>query len=63
MEGSPAVTLTTMDGEEVQVPLDVISKSVLVKGIVDDAGYEDPIPLQSVKKTTLDKVIEFCRYI
>ena len=39
------VKLTTMDGEEVQVEKEIITKSILVKGIIEDSGTEDPIPL------------------
>ena len=57
------IKLSTMDGEEVTVEKDIICKSILVKGIVEDSGVEDAIPLQSVKKATLDKIIEYCTYI
>ena len=57
------VTLTTMDGEEVQVEKDIISKSILVKGIIEDSGTDEPIPIQSVKKTILMMIIDYCRYI
>ena len=39
------VKLTTGDGHEVEVEKEIICKSVLVKGIIDDAGTEDAIPL------------------
>ena len=57
------VKLTTMDGETVEVDVEIACKSILVKGIVDDSGIEDEIPLASVKKTILDKIIEYCTYI
>ena len=58
------VKLTTMDGEEVEVKKEIICKSVLVKGIIEDSGScEDAIPLQSVKKSILLKIIEYCEYI
>ena len=57
------VKLTTMDGETVEVDVEIACKSILVKGIVDDSGIEDEIPLASVKKTILDKIIEFCEHI
>ena len=55
--------LTTMDGETVEVPVAIACKSILVKGIIDDSGIEDEIPLASVKKPILDKIIEYCTYI
>ena len=57
------VRLTTMDGEVVEVDKEVACKSILVKGIVDDSGVEDEIPLASVKKPILEKVIEYCQHI
>ena len=57
------VKLTTLDGEIVEVDKEVACKSILVKGIVDDSGVEDEIPLASVKKAILDKVIEYCTHI
>ena len=63
MADTDMVTLQTQDGEEVQVTVKVASKSVLIKGIIDDSGIEDPIPLPSIKKPILDKVLEYCTYI
>ena len=34
-----------MDGETVEVEKDIACKSVFVRGIVDDSGVEDEIPL------------------
>ena len=52
-----------MDGETVEVPKEIAFKSILVKGIVDDGGADDEIPLASVKKATLDRIIKYCEYI
>ena len=52
-----------MDGENVEVDKEIACKSILVKGIVDDSGIEDEIPLSSVKKAILDKIIVYCTYI
>jgi len=57
------VTLATMDGETVEVDKDIASKSILIKGIIDDSGCEDEIPLPAIKKAILDKIIEYCTYI
>ena len=57
------VKLTTMDGETVEVDKEIACKSILVKGIVDDSGIDDEIPLHSVKKAILDKIIVYCTYI
>ena len=60
---SEKVKLSTMDGEVVEVDKEIACKSILVKGIVDDSGIEDEIPLHSVKKAILDKIIVYCTYI
>ena len=60
---SEQVKLATMDGETVVVDKEIACKSILIKGIVDDAGTEDEIPLPAIKKSILDKIIEYCTYI
>ena len=52
-----------MDGQILEVEKDVACKSVLILGIIDDAGTEDAIPLPQVNKETLDKVLDYCKYI
>ena len=61
---SDTVKLQTMDSEIVEVDKEIACKSILVKGIVEDnPDADDIIPLPSVKKSTLDKIIEYCTYI
>ena len=60
---SQKVKLTTMDGETVEVDVDIACKSILVKGIIDDPGVDDEIPLPQIKRSILDKIIEYCTYI
>ena len=57
------VTLTTMEGEKTQIAVKIISKSVLVKGLIDDSGIEEEIPLPNIKKAILTKILEFCTHI
>lgn len=57
------VKLTTMDGETVEVEKEIACKSILIRGIVDDSGVEEEIPLPAIKRAILDKIIEYCRYI
>ena len=57
------VKLLCADGEEVQVEVSIAEKSVLIKGLIDDSGVEEQIPLPNVKKAILEKVIEFCKYM
>jgi S-phase kinase-associated protein 1 len=59
---SQKVKLVTSEGEVVEVDVDVASKSVLIKGMIDDSGIEEEIPLPNVKKAVLDKIIQFCTY-
>ncbi len=52
-----------MDGEIVEVDKEIACKSILIRGIVDDNDVNDEIPLPSIKKAILDKIIEYCTYI
>ncbi len=51
------VKLITSDNKEVQIEEDVISKSILIKSLIDDAGADEAIPLPNIKKDTLDYII------
>ena len=57
------VKLITAEGETVEVDVEIASKSALIKGMIDDSGIEEDIPLPNVKKSILLKIIEFCTYI
>ena len=57
------ITLATMDGETMEVDKEIAMKSVLIRGIVEDSGVEDDVPLPSIKKPILEKVIDYCTYI
>jgi S-phase kinase-associated protein 1 len=57
------VKLVTSEGEVVEVDVEVASKSVLIKGMIDDSGVEEEIPLPNVKKAVLEKIIQYCTYI
>src|SRR5437660_1312198 len=35
----------------------------MVKGMIDDGNIDEAIPLPTVSKQTLEKVIEFCTYL
>ena len=54
------VKLLCNDGEVVEVPQNVAEKSVLIKGLIEDSGVEEEIPLPQVKKAVLEKIIVFC---
>jgi len=57
------VRLLCSDGEEVEIDLDIAEKSVLIKGLIDDSGTEEQIPLPNVKRPILEKVITFCQHL
>ena len=54
---SQKVKLVTSEGEIVEVDVNVASKSVLIKGMIDDSGVEEEIPLPNVKRAVLEKII------
>ena len=54
------VKLLCNDGEVVEVPVDVAEKSVLIKGLIEDSGTDEEIPLPQVKKPILEKIIVYC---
>ena len=57
------VKLMCSDGEEVEVDQDIAEKSVLIKGLIDDSGTDEAIPLPNVKRAILEKVIAFCTHL
>jgi S-phase kinase-associated protein 1 len=57
------VKLVTSEGEVVEVDVEVASKSVLIKGMIDDSGVEEEIPLPNVKRAVLEKIVQYCTYI
>lgn len=59
----PKVKLVSQEGEIMEVDQEIIAKSVLIKGMIDDSGVEEEIPLPNVKKSILTKIVDFCTYI
>ena len=57
------VKLATAEGEIVEVDKNIASHSVLIRGIIEDSGIEDDIPLPQIKKPILEKILEYCNYI
>ena len=45
------------------VDLDVAERSILIKGMIDDSGADEEIPLPNVKKVILEKVVTFCSHL
>ena len=57
------VKITTSEGNIKEVKVGIIKESVLIRGLIDDAGIEEEIPLPNVKRLTLDKIVEYCDYV
>ena len=58
-----SIKLQTSDGETVELEKDIAKKAILIKNILEDNDDEEEIPLPTVRKVTLEKVIEYCRHI
>ncbi|KAJ9077268.1 hypothetical protein DSO57_1018341 [Entomophthora muscae] len=57
------VKLTTSDEKEYSVEKNVIIRSKLIRGLLDDIGEtEEAIPLPNVNSTTFEKVLEYCNH-
>ena len=57
------VRLLCSDEVTIEVDVAVISLSKLIKGLIDDQGAEEIIPLVGVKSGILNKIIEMCVYL
>ena len=57
------VKLQCNDNEIVEVDVAAAEKSVLIKGLIEESGVEEEIPLPQINKKTLEKVIVFCTHI
>ncbi len=57
------VKLLCSDEVTVEVDVNVIEKSALIKGIIDESGTADVIPLAGVKSGILNKILEMCTYL
>ena len=57
------VKLICENGESMMVDLDVAERSLLIKGMIDDSGADEEIPLPNVKKGILEKVVAFCLHM
>ncbi len=42
---------------------DCAERSILIKGMVDDSGVDEEIPLPNVKKSVLLKIEQFCLHL
>jgi S-phase kinase-associated protein 1 len=54
------ITLVSVDGIRQQVPIGMRNVSGLVNNILEDSSSTEEIPLEQVKATILEKIVEFC---
>ena len=45
--------------EKIECSIEVASKSILVKNMIED-GESESIPLQTISKKTLKRIVEYC---
>lgn len=56
------VKLKSKQEEIFEVEKEVAFRSVTVKNMVEDTGFDTPVPLPMVDSKILIKVIEYCKY-
>jgi len=56
------VTLVTKEKEEVKVPIKITQMSGLISSMLEDHSddHDEPIPLPSIRKDTLLKIMDYC---
>ena len=52
--------LMCKDGEIIEIDVKTASHSVLIKGMIDESGLEEEVPLPQVSKAIMDKIIVYC---
>lgn len=50
------------EGEKLDVDLEVIQKSAILKNMIEDTGKEGEIPIPNIQLHILRKVLEFCEH-
>lgn len=48
------------DGDVLEVNVEAANHSALIKGLIEDGGTDDEIPIAQVTKPVMEKVIVFC---
>ena len=54
--------LMCKDGEVLEVDVATAEQSVLIKGLIEDGGTDDEIPIAQVNRPIMEKVIVFCEH-
>ena len=57
------VRIILSDGDTMEIDLDICEKSLFIKGIIDDSGLEQEIPLPNITKKVMEKIIVFCYHL
>ena len=57
------VKLLTMEGTEVEAPVYLMQQSVLIRGMIDDGGIDEVIPLPEVSTKTTELIIKFLTHL
>lgn len=57
------VKLVSTELEVIEVDIEVASKSLLIKGMIENLNQKKKIALPKLKKVILEKIIEYCKYI
>ena len=52
------VTLTSQDNEEFPLSVGIAELAGTIKGVIEDVGIADPIPLSTISAKTLSKIID-----
>ena len=55
--------LMTKDGEVLTVDVAVANNSVLIKGLIEDSGVDEDIPIAQVTKVIMEKVLVFMEHM
>jgi S-phase kinase-associated protein 1 len=50
------------EGEKIDVDLDVVQKSTILKNMIEDTGKEGEIPIPNIQLPILKKVLSFCEH-
>ena len=50
------------EGEKLDVDLEVIQKSAILKNMIEDTGKEGEIPIPNIQLHILRKVLEYCEH-
>ncbi len=62
MADDDVITLQSQDGQDFKVLVKAAKMSETIKGLIEDAGIEAPVPLPNVTGKILTKVIDYVKY-